>query len=86
MSRDRDLSQPDYYESPINDITTSLAVADQPPCPTPEDTHEGTHFDFGETVYLTVYYHDALDTQQSQGLERLPSDASCQTQLTGDCP
>lgn len=59
-------TQPAYYDTAVNKITTGYAAPVITECATAEQSHEADSFDPGDTVYFTTYYRDQLGSQLSQ--------------------
>lgn len=58
-------SQPEYYESGINALSTGDAAASFPECPGTERPNTRHTFSPGEPAYFTAYYRDQLAGQLS---------------------
>jgi murein DD-endopeptidase MepM/ murein hydrolase activator NlpD len=59
------MTQPAYYDSAVNKLTTGRAAVQFQSCPNPDVTNEALFFQPGETIYFTTYYRDQLSSQQS---------------------
>ncbi|MEM7083163.1 MAG: peptidoglycan DD-metalloendopeptidase family protein [Pseudomonadota bacterium] len=64
--------QREYYDSAINAMRTGTAPPAFQTCPTPTITNTRNTFIPGETIYLSVYYRDQLNTQTTNYRVRKP--------------
>lgn len=59
------VEQRPYYDSAVNKLTTGSAAPYFPSCPNPTVTNVRTLFAPGSDIYLTAYYRDQLNSQDS---------------------
>lgn len=56
-------SQPNYYDSAINKLTTGTAPVSWGSCPQPDVTNQQTQFQPGDRITFSAYFRDQLNTQ-----------------------
>ncbi len=59
------VSQPPYYDSGVNLLTTGHTSPEIPGCPEPEIPNIDSNFAPGDSVFFTLYYRHLLNTQTS---------------------
>lgn len=57
--------QREYYDSAVNKLTTGFATVEFTSCPAPTITNEQSSFAPGNDIYVTAYYRDQLNSQES---------------------
>jgi murein DD-endopeptidase MepM/ murein hydrolase activator NlpD len=69
------ITQPPYYDSAINSVTTGDARVEFTSCPSQTITHIADDFNPGDTIYFTAYYRDLLAGQVSEYTIYRPDDS-----------